>query len=116
MTEPKRVPSLSDAVALSYGELDWRRLQEGIEIAHLLKDRDREFTMVLLRFAPGATAVRHVHPEGEQYLMLEGSLVDGDRTLGRGDFVNHPPGSVHAPSSTTGALILVTWFGKLSVS
>jgi len=63
---------------------------------------------VLLRFEPGASYGRHRHPQGEQYLVLEGSLEDGGRTWGTGSYVRHAPGSIHRPSSASGCLLFVT--------
>jgi len=39
--------------------------------------------------------------------VLDGELVDAGRAYGRGTYVWHPPGSVHRPSSKTGATVLV---------
>ncbi|HET6204275.1 MAG TPA: cupin domain-containing protein [Planctomycetota bacterium] len=62
---------------------------------------------VLLHFDPGAAYGTHRHPEGEQYLVLEGALEDGDRTWGTGTYVWHPRGSVHTPRSKKGCLLFV---------
>jgi anti-sigma factor ChrR (cupin superfamily) len=62
---------------------------------------------LLLRFAAGAAYPAHRHPEGEEYYVLDGELVDAGRAYGAGTFVYHPPMSVHRPSSTTGATVLV---------
>jgi quercetin dioxygenase-like cupin family protein len=62
---------------------------------------------LLLRFAAGAAYPAHRHPEGEQYYVLDGELIDAGRAYGAGTYVFHPPGSVHRPSSTKGATVLV---------
>ncbi|MCC7015388.1 MAG: cupin domain-containing protein [Planctomycetes bacterium] len=63
---------------------------------------------VLLKFAPGAVYDAHRHPQGEHYLVLEGELEDGGRRYGPLTYVRHAPGSVHRPSSPSGALVFVT--------
>jgi anti-sigma factor ChrR (cupin superfamily) len=62
---------------------------------------------VLLRFDPGAHYGAHRHPEGEQYLVLQGEIEDGGVTYGERTFVDHAPGSAHRPSSQRGCLLLV---------
>jgi anti-sigma factor ChrR (cupin superfamily) len=85
--------------ATPYGGVSWRKLAF---------DDARGLSTVMLRFAPGASYGAHRHPEGEQYLVLEGSLTDGGETWGAGTYVNHPPGSVHRPRSDEGCLLFVT--------
>lgn len=104
---------LDQAFVRSAEQLNWRPMSPGIEVASILKDRSREFSVMLLRFAPGAAAPLHVHEGGEQYYLLEGDLEDGGRLLAPGSFVNHPPGSRHAPRSPSGCLVYVTWFGRI---
>ena len=113
MADPVFGPrGITEAFAISPSELPWRPLHDGVEKATVLKDPDRDFSAMLLRFAPGARAVRHVHPEGEQFYVISGTLVDDGERLEAGTFANRPPGSAHAPSSPDGALVLVTWFGN----
>lgn len=110
--EKKRAGSIDDFAVIPETERVWRNLSAGIEMAYLLKDSARDFMTVLLRFEPGATAARHQHPLGEQFFVVEGSLVDACGTYDAGTFVNYPPGSIHQPTSPDGALVLVQWWGK----
>jgi quercetin dioxygenase-like cupin family protein len=62
----------------------------------------------LLRMAPGARSLPHEHPHGEEFLMLEGELVDNDGTVFRtGDYVGFAPGSRHFSVAPGGCLIAV---------
>lgn len=89
--------------------LPWRDSpHEGVQWKKLSFDPETGRSAVLLRFEPGASYGGHRHPEGEQYLVLEGSLEDGGSTHGAGTYVNHPRGSVHRPSSKEGCLLFVT--------
>ena len=91
------------------GGLPWRESPyPGVRWKKLYFDPDGGRSAVLLRFAPGASYGRHRHPEGEEYYVLEGTLEDGGRSYGPGTYVRHPPGSVHAPRSREGCLLLVT--------
>ncbi len=79
-----------------YRGVSWKKLHYG-----------PDGSTVLLRFEAGASYGAHRHPEGEEYLVLEGTLRDGADIWGAGTFVRHPPGSVHKPSSPAGCLIFV---------
>lgn len=81
---------------------------EGVEWKKLRFDTASGQSAVLIRFAPGAAYGAHRHPEGEEYLVLEGELEDGGKLYGKGTYVYHPPGSAHRPLSPTGCLIYVT--------
>ena len=113
MSSESRPPTLDDSFEASPSSVRWLEMAPGVRRATLLKDPDREFSVMYLRFDPGASAMRHVHPDGEQFVVLEGSIEDADGRYEAGAFVNRPPGSTHEPRSETGALVLVTWFGRL---
>lgn len=62
----------------------------------------------LIRFAPGGESLHHVHTGGEEFLMLEGELIDDDGTVfGPGDFICFAPGTSHSSKSPGGCLALV---------
>jgi anti-sigma factor ChrR (cupin superfamily) len=62
----------------------------------------------LMRMRPGAVTIPHVHPGVEDFLMLEGELVDSDGTVFRpGDFVSYAAGTRHNSWTETGCLIAV---------
>jgi anti-sigma factor ChrR (cupin superfamily) len=90
-------------------ELPWRESPySGVRWKKLYYDERSGCSAVLLRFEPGASYGTHRHPEGEEYLVLDGSLEDGGRSYGRGTYVRHAPRSVHRPSSKEGCLLFVT--------
>jgi anti-sigma factor ChrR (cupin superfamily) len=96
------------SVVLDTAELPWRDSPyAGVRWKKLRYDPQSGRSSVLLRFEPGAAYGRHRHPEGEEYLVLEGSLEDGGRSYGAGTWVHHPPDSVHRPSSRQGCLLFV---------
>ena len=62
----------------------------------------------LIRAEPGAKFISHVHRFFEDFLIMEGDLVDSDGTVyGPGDFVSYEPGSEHHSWTETGCLIMV---------
>jgi anti-sigma factor ChrR (cupin superfamily) len=70
----------------------------------------------LLRFAPGARSLPHIHTALEEFIILEGELVDSDgTTFKKGDFVRFQPGSRHFSISPHGCLILVFLHGRNQV-
>jgi quercetin dioxygenase-like cupin family protein len=67
----------------------------------------------LLRMARGARSLPHDHTHGEEFLVLEGELVDNDGTVFKaGDYVNFAPGTRHCSTARTDTLIAVFMRGK----
>ena len=57
---------------------------------------------------PGARSLLHEHNGFEEFLMLEGELIDLDnKVFKKGDFVTFKPGSQHSSYTKEGCLILV---------
>lgn len=62
----------------------------------------------LMRMQPGAVTIPHEHPGMEEFLILEGELIDGDgRVFKRGDFVSYEAGTRHNSWTESGCLIAV---------
>ena len=62
----------------------------------------------VLKMEPGAKTVPHMHMGFEEFLIIEGELIDSDgKTFKKGNFVSFEPGSQHSSFSETGALIVV---------
>ncbi len=62
----------------------------------------------LIRFAPGGRSLPHEHTGFEEFLVLEGELIDSDGTVFRlGDFVSFAPRSRHSSVSPKGCLLAV---------
>ena len=84
-------------------DLDWRESPyPGVLWKKLHYDPESGHSTVLLQFSPGAHYGTHRHPQGEEYLVLEGTLQDQGKSYGPGTYVYHPPGSVHRPRSAQG--------------
>jgi anti-sigma factor ChrR (cupin superfamily) len=61
-----------------------------------------------MRMQPGAVTIAHDHAGFEEFLILEGDLVDSDGTrFGPGDFVSYAPGTHHNSWTEGGCLIAV---------
>lgn len=61
----------------------------------------------IVRYRPGASFSEHLHPAGEEYLVLDGTFSDGDGDFSAGFYVRNPPGSRHAPFSRGGCTLFV---------
>ena len=71
-----------------------------------------DYECYLLRLDPGAASQPHEHTGHEEFLVLEGQLVDHDGTVfEQGDFVKFAPGSQHWSASPQGCLLLVILHG-----
>ena len=67
----------------------------------------------ILKMDPGAKSLPHEHTNYEQFLMLDGELIDPDnKVFKKGDFVTFEPGSSHSSYTKSGCLILVFLRGK----
>ncbi|HKY95833.1 MAG TPA: cupin domain-containing protein [Kiloniellales bacterium] len=81
---------------------------EGLEWHPVSDNKETGEASFFLKFAPGAASQPHEHVRREEFLVLEGSLVEPDGTVLRpGDFVSFPPGSRHHSHSPDGCLLLV---------
>ena len=62
----------------------------------------------ILKMDPGAKSLPHEHTNYEEFLMLDGELIDLDnKVFKKGDFVTFEPGSSHSSYTKNGCLILV---------
>jgi anti-sigma factor ChrR (cupin superfamily) len=97
------------AVSLPLGPGDWvpspmpgvhRRLLDrvGGEVARATS---------LVRYSPESRFQFHTHGGGEEILVLDGVFSDAEGDYPAGTYVRNPPGTGHAPSSSTGCTLFV---------
>ncbi|RFU45442.1 cupin domain-containing protein [Paraburkholderia sp. DHOC27] len=82
--------------------------QSGVE--RVMLDRvgaEKARSTSIVRYAPDSSFPRHVHPGGEEILVLAGTLSEGDEHYPAGWYLRNPPYSSHQPSSREGAIIFV---------
>ena len=71
------------------------------------KENEGQGTYVL-KMEPGAKSLPHKHMGFEEFLMLEGELIDPDgKIFKKGDFISFEPGSKHSSHTINGCLVLV---------
>lgn len=62
----------------------------------------------LMRMDPGAVTIAHDHVAMEEFIILEGELIDSDGAIFKaGDFVSYEAGTHHNSRTETGCLIAV---------
>ena len=62
----------------------------------------------VLKMEPGAKSLAHEHTGFEEFLILDGELIDPDgKTFKKGDFVSYEPGSKHYSHTINGCMVLV---------
>ena len=71
------------------------------------KENEGQGTYVL-KMEPGTKSLPHKHTGFEEFLMLEGELIDPDgKIFKKGDFISFEPGSKHSSHTINGCLVLV---------
>ena len=62
----------------------------------------------ILKMKPGAKSLPHKHINYEEFLILDGELIDADNKIfKKGDFITFEPGSYHSSYTKTGCSLLV---------
>ena len=58
--------------------------------------------------SPGAKSLPHKHTNYEEFLILDGELIDPDNKIfKKGDLITFEPGSTHSSYTKDGCLVLV---------
>ena len=107
----RRVVGIHDARYKVYN-LDGPR-QKDISLLELNYDRDSGRGSYVMRMHPGSVTTPHEHRHVEEFLVLDGHLVDDDGSVfGPGDWVRYEPGTCHNSHTEDGCLLLVwEWQG-----
>jgi len=102
---PRRIVNLYEAPYEAY-DLEGE-VQDNVHLLNISYDRDRATGWYVIRMAPGTASIPHEHAKHEEYLIIEGELIESDGTvLKKGDFVSYPPGSYHNSRTETGCLLI----------
>lgn len=96
-----------DSRYVSVADLPWKPTPtRGIEMKILMEDPGSGLLTALFRWAPGTELPLHEHVEIEQTYVLEGSIVDEEGEVRKGDYVWRPKGTRHVARSPKGALVI----------
>ncbi len=70
-------------------------------------DKKTNFGTYISKLDPGTKTIPHEHTGHEEFLILDGELIDSDGTiLKKGDFVTYKPNSSHSSYTEKGCLVL----------
>jgi quercetin dioxygenase-like cupin family protein len=80
---------------------------EGVYQLDLSYDQETGHGAYMIRMEPGTITTKHIHTLREEYLILEGDIIESDGTvLGPGDYIIYEPGSEHNSRTENGALVI----------
>jgi len=95
MTDPASTGTIEGRRTLTLDTAEYRpydlydRVVKGIDWQPINFDRETKIGSFLVRLAPGTRAVPHVHTGGEDVLILDGEITDGDgRVFTSGDIIS----------------------------
>ncbi len=100
---------LSQPALVHAGRLPWvSSPAAGVERRMLFRVGDEKaIATSIVRYAAGSSFHSHMHPGGEEFLVLDGVFEDEHGRYPAGSYVRNPPGSAHAPRSREGCIIFV---------
>jgi len=76
-------------------------------------DKETNFGTYISKLEPGTKTLPHVHSGYEEFLILDGELIDSDGTIfKKGDFISYKPNSAHSSHTKKGCLILTFMRGQ----
>ena len=82
-------------------------VQEDMSLLRVSYGTETRRGIYVIRMEPGAVTIAHTHECMEEFLILEGELIESDGTvLRKGDFTSYRPGSRHHSRTETGCLLV----------
>ena len=82
-------------------------VQKDMHLLNISYDRTNGTGWYVIRMDRGAATIPHEHKKLEEFLILEGGLIESDGTvLTVGDFVSYAPGTSHNSRTDTGCLLI----------
>ncbi len=99
----------SKRVVINTAELNWERSPASGVWRKKLEREAAESGQVtsIVRYEPDSRFKQHVHPAGEEILVLSGTFEDECGSYTHGTYLRNPPGSRHAPRVASGCEIFV---------
>ncbi|WP_434362285.1 cupin domain-containing protein [Parasalinivibrio latis] len=100
---------LTQRVVIETETLDWIPSPAGGVNRRQLEREAAESGHVtsIVEYLPGTAFPEHIHPMGEEILVLDGVFSDETGDYGKGTYIRNPPGSRHSPFSKYGCIIFV---------
>ena len=101
--------------AVVHGSLDsatWNSVPtagDGVQYAILRPHANGEGGTIFLKFRAGAVAANHMHPEGEELVVISGDITIGGQRLRPGEYLYSPPGSSHEAHAHADTVLLLSF-------
>ncbi|MEM8537147.1 MAG: cupin domain-containing protein [Pseudomonadota bacterium] len=106
-TAERRIANINDTSAYEPTDPSGQS-EQGTQMLKLNTLNERFEGFYIYKMAPGASSTPHRHGGAEEFLMLDGELIDNDGTVYRpGDVVWLAAGTEHVSHTETGCLIAV---------
>ena len=104
----KELRSIVNIHETAFGPYDMEGpLQEEMSVLLGSYDNRTQRGIYVMRMQPGATTIAHTHTCTEEFLILDGELIESDgRVLKAGDLVTYAPGTHHNSRTETGCLLI----------
>ena len=85
--------------------------QDDMSLLRVSYDHATRRGIYAIRMEPGAVTIPHVHECMEEFLILEGELIESDGTvLRKGDLTSYRPGTRHNSRTETDCLLIgIDW-------
>lgn len=101
--------NFSERVVVKTSEVPWvASPASGVDRKLLEREEaERGRATSIVRYAAGSRFNTHLHPLGEEILVLDGVFSDEDGDYPAGTYIRNPPGSSHAPFSEEGCTLFV---------
>jgi len=99
---------ITDTLNLKFEPFDrYGYVMPGISWHKISFDKENGYGTYISKLEPGAKTISHTHLGFEEFLILEGELIDSDGAVfKKGNFVTFEPGSKHSSHTKKGCLIL----------
>jgi quercetin dioxygenase-like cupin family protein len=98
---------MSDVILRTVNEREWQSTEtSGLDYS-VLRPHEGGGATILLRFAADARGARHMHPGGEEALVIEGDITIGGRRMKTGDYLYTPPGGSHEALAHSETILLL---------
>jgi uncharacterized cupin superfamily protein len=82
-------------------------VQEDMQVLRVSYDGKTRRGIYVMRMEPGAVTVAHTHACMEEFMILEGELIESDGTiLKKGDICSYQPGSHHNSRTEIGCVLI----------
>ena len=80
-------------------------------------DKKTHFGTYISKLKPGTKTIQHTHSGYEEFLILDGELIDSDgKILKKGDLITYSPNTKHSSYTKKGCLILTFMRGHNKIT